>query len=63
LFAAANLARKLDVDAEAALRSANAKFERRFRGMESLAAQRGAIFAELNLESQERLWQEVKRGE
>jgi nucleoside triphosphate diphosphatase len=63
LFAAANLARKLDVDAEAALRSANAKFERRFRGMESLAAQRGEIFAELNLEAQERLWQEVKRGE
>jgi ATP diphosphatase len=63
LFAAANLARKLDVDAEAALRSANAKFERRFRGMESLATQRGEIFADLNLESQERLWQEVKRGE
>jgi ATP diphosphatase len=63
LFAAANLARKLDVDAEAALRSANAKFERRFRGMESLAAQRGEIFANLNLDAQERLWQEVKRGE
>ncbi|HME39181.1 MAG TPA: nucleoside triphosphate pyrophosphohydrolase [Steroidobacteraceae bacterium] len=63
LFAAANLARKLDVDAEAALRAANAKFERRFRGMESLAARRGEVFAELNLESQERLWQEVKRGE
>jgi nucleoside triphosphate diphosphatase len=63
LFAAANLARKLDVDAEAALRSANAKFERRFRGMESLAAQRGEVFADLKLESQERLWLEVKRGE
>jgi ATP diphosphatase len=63
LFAAANLARKLDVDAEAALRSANAKFERRFRGMESLAAQRGQIFADLNLDAQEKLWQEVKRGE
>jgi ATP diphosphatase len=63
LFAAANLARKLDVDAEAALRSANAKFERRFRGMESLAMQRGEIFADLNLDAQERLWQEVKRGE
>jgi ATP diphosphatase len=63
LFAAANLARKLDVDAEAALRSANAKFERRFRGMESLATQRGEIFADLNLDAQERLWQEVKRGE
>jgi len=63
LFAAANLARKLDVDAEAALRSANAKFERRFRGMELLATQRGEVFADLNLEAQERLWQEVKRGE
>jgi nucleoside triphosphate diphosphatase len=63
LFAAANLARKLDVDAEAALRAANAKFERRFRGMESLAAQRGETFADLNLDAQERLWQEVKRGE
>jgi ATP diphosphatase len=63
LFAAANLARKLDVDAEAALRSANAKFERRFRGMELLAAQRGEAFADLKLDAQERLWQEVKRGE
>jgi nucleoside triphosphate diphosphatase len=63
LFAAANLARKLDVDAEAALRSANGKFERRFRGMESLAAQRGEVFADLKLEAQEGLWQEVKRGE
>jgi nucleoside triphosphate diphosphatase len=63
LFAAANLARKLDVDAEAALRSANAKFERRFRGMESLAVQRGQVFAELDLAAQELLWQAVKRSE
>jgi ATP diphosphatase len=63
LFAAANLARKLDVDAETALRAANAKFERRFRGMEALAAQRGEVFADLGLAAQERLWQEVKRGE
>jgi ATP diphosphatase len=63
LFAAANLARKLDVDAEAALRAANAKFERRFRAMESLAAQRGSVFAELDLAAQEGLWQAVKRGE
>jgi MazG family protein len=63
LFAAANLARKLDVDAEAALRAANAKFERRFRGMESLAAQRGQVFSELDLAAQEDLWQAVKRRE
>jgi ATP diphosphatase len=63
LFAAANLARKLEVDAEAALRAANAKFERRFRGMERLAAQRGLRFDALGLVAQEALWQEVKRGE
>ncbi len=63
LFAAANLARKLNVDAEAALRAANAKFERRFRGMESLAIERGQVFAELDLAAQESLWQAVKRGE
>jgi nucleoside triphosphate diphosphatase len=63
LFAAANLARKLDVDAEAALRAANDKFDRRFRGMEALAAARGERFASLNLDAQERLWLEVKRAE
>ncbi len=63
LFAAANLARKLDVDAEAALRAANGKFERRFQGMERLAAQRGQQFETLSLAAQEALWQEVKRAE
>jgi ATP diphosphatase len=63
LFAAANLARKLAVDPEAALRAANAKFERRFRGMEDLAARRGAVFETLGLAAQESLWQEMKRGE
>jgi nucleoside triphosphate diphosphatase len=63
LFAAANLARKLDVDAEAALRAANVKFERRFRGMERLATQRGEDFESLSLAAQEALWQEVKRAD
>jgi ATP diphosphatase len=63
LFAAANLARKLDVDAEAALRAANIKFERRFHGMERLAAERGLAFEALDLVAQESLWQEVKRAE
>ena len=63
LFAAANLARKLDVDAEVALRAANAKFERRFRAMEALARARGEDFATLSLAAQERLWLEVKRAE
>jgi nucleoside triphosphate diphosphatase len=63
LFAAANLARKLDVDAEAALRAANGKFERRFRAMEKLARERGLVFADLDLAAQEALWQSVKRSE
>lgn len=63
LFAAANLARKLDVDAEAALRAANAKFERRFRAMEELARARGVIFSSLGLAAQEALWLDVKRAE
>jgi ATP diphosphatase len=63
LFAAANLARKLDVDAEAALRAANAKFERRFRAMEELAHARGEIFSDLSLAAQEALWLDVKRAE
>jgi nucleoside triphosphate diphosphatase len=63
LFAAANLARKLEVDAETALRAANDKFERRFRAMESLARERGELFANLDLAAQERLWQAVKRTE
>ena len=60
LFAAANLARKLDIDPEAALRRATAKFERRFRALEALAMERG-VGAELD--ALEALWQEVKRGE
>jgi MazG family protein len=63
LFAAVALARKLGVDPEAALRAANAKFERRFRGMEALAAAQGVALEGLNLVEQERLWQEMKRRE
>jgi nucleoside triphosphate diphosphatase len=60
LFAAANLARKLGIDPEAALRRATAKFERRFRRVEALAAERG-IGADLD--GLEALWQEVKAEE
>ena len=60
LFAAANLARKLDVEPEAALRRATAKFERRFRRVEALAAKRGIG---RDLDALEALWQQVKREE
>lgn len=58
LFAAVNWARHLGVDAETALRAANAKFERRFAAMEVLG---GRAFASMDLSEQEALWQEVKR--
>lgn len=60
LFAAANLARKLDIDPEAALRRATEKFERRFRRVETLAGERAAGS---DLGSLEALWQQVKREE
>ena len=60
LFAATNLARKLDINPEAALRRATAKFERRFREVEALAAERGVG---ADLDALEALWQQVKRGE
>jgi MazG family protein len=60
LFAATNLARKLDIDPEAALRHATAKFERRFRRIEALAAERAVAS---DLDALEALWQQVKREE
>lgn len=59
LFAVVNWARKLDVDPEAALRAASAKFERRFRMMEDAA---GVAFAGLSLDAKEALWIAAKRG-
>lgn len=63
LFAAVNFVRAHGISAEDALRAANAKFERRFRGMETLSASDGRNFAELNLETQEDYWQRVKASE
>lgn len=63
LFAAVNLARAYGVAPEDALRAANAKFERRYRGMEDLARQRGTDFAALSLDQQEALWRDVKASE
>nr|WP_070959447.1 nucleoside triphosphate pyrophosphohydrolase [Hyphomonas sp. Mor2] len=63
LFVVANLARRLKVDPEIALRKANSKFERRFRGMESLASDRKIDFSSLSLDEQEALWVQVKKTE
>ncbi|NOU04070.1 MAG: nucleoside triphosphate pyrophosphohydrolase [Novosphingobium sp.] len=63
LFAAVNVVRAYGVSPEAALRSANTKFERRFRAMETLAAERGLTFAALTLDQQEALWNDVKASD
>ena len=60
LFAAVNLLRCHNIGAEAALKAANAKFERRYRAMESLA---DGEFPVLSLDQKEDLWLQVKRAE
>ncbi len=60
LFTVVNLLRRHGIDAEDALRAGNAKFERRFRGIEALA---GAAFPALSLADQNALWNQVKSGE
>jgi len=63
LFTVANLARKLGVDPEDALRETNAKFERRFRGIEQRLARAGQDAAALPLEDLEAHWRAVKHAE
>jgi ATP diphosphatase len=62
-FVMANLARKLDVDAEACLRGANDKFARRFLGVERMLAEQGRTPAEATLAEMEACWEAVKRAE
>jgi ATP diphosphatase len=61
LFVAANLTRHAGVDFGAAMRRANAKFERRFRAMERYAAADDVDLAALPLEDQDRYWIRAKR--
>jgi tetrapyrrole methylase family protein/MazG family protein len=60
LFSLVNLARWLKVDAESALRAANARFAHRFAAMEDLCRQRGQHLADLSLAELDALWEEVK---
>jgi ATP diphosphatase len=63
LFVAVNLARKLKVDPETALRAANAKFERRFRYIETALRDQGRTLEDSNLEEMDELWGAAKRDE
>jgi tetrapyrrole methylase family protein/MazG family protein len=60
LFAVVNLARHLDVDPEAALRAATAKFRDRFREVERLAEERDLDLTLLDMAGLDGLWEEVK---
>jgi tetrapyrrole methylase family protein/MazG family protein len=61
LFTLVNIARRLGIDSEAALREANARFYKRFAYMEELCRQRGLTFANLSFDEQNALWEEAKR--
>ena len=61
LFSVVNLARKLDIAPETALRAANARFERRFRRVEVLARERGLAMKDASLAVLDGLWERAKR--
>ena len=60
LFVVANVARHLEIDPEAALRSANDKFARRFHRIEALLAADGRTPAQSSLAEMDRLWNRAK---
>jgi len=63
LFACANLARKIDINPETALRHGNAKFERRFRRIEALLAEIGKKPETSDLDEMEEMWNRAKAEE
>ncbi len=63
LFVMANVARHLKIDAEDALRGANAKFTRRFHHIEARLAEDGRTPAQSTLEEMDRLWDEVRAAD
>lgn len=60
LFTVANLARRLEINAEEALQSTNRKFTRRFETMEKTASQRGVELDSMTLEELDALWNNAK---
>jgi tetrapyrrole methylase family protein/MazG family protein/ATP diphosphatase len=63
LFVVANLARKLEVEPEDALRGANAKFVRRFHHIEARLAETGRRPEDSDLEEMDGLWNEARRAD
>jgi tetrapyrrole methylase family protein/MazG family protein len=63
LFAVVNLARWVGLDAESALREANARFRSRFAAIEKAAREQGKSLADLSLEEMDALWDAAKGDE
>lgn len=63
LFVLTNLARRLKVDPESALRRTNRKFESRFKGMEAALSAQGRTMADASPEEKESLWNAMKAKE
>ena len=60
LFSIAQLARRLGIEPESALRKANQKFTRRFEALERTIAERGRTLQDSSLEEMEAVWQGIK---
>ncbi|HEY2735017.1 MAG TPA: nucleoside triphosphate pyrophosphohydrolase [Polyangiales bacterium] len=60
LFALVSVARKADLDPEAALRGTLDRFTDRVRGVEALALERGHSLADVDTDALDRMWREVK---
>ncbi|MBI3748026.1 MAG: MazG family protein, partial [Chloroflexi bacterium] len=63
LFVLVNVARRRGIEAEAAVRAANAKFRRRFGSVERQAAARGVALRDLDFEALDLLWDAAKAEE
>ena len=63
LFALVNVARKMGIDGEDALRATCGKFRRRWAHMERQAWERGRSIEDLTTAEQELLWQQAKADE
>jgi len=55
------IARRMDIDAEAALRGSNERFYKRFAYMEKTCRERGLLLANMSFKEQNALWDEAKR--
>lgn len=63
LFSLVNIARRMGIDSESALRASCAKFRRRWANMEKQAASQGRSIQDFSTEKLEELWRDAKESE